>query len=1090
MPPKLICPLCETFLEQDWERNHQGPWRWRTRPWFTEVRGLYAVDGDLDQIAVTGVGVIRHDNILHASIDPDKAYFEVEDFNALNLWAIRDFSTTWWCFAFHDSCWNFLLQRLRLGDAFIDVATIVRSVFFQLHNSPAPKPPGPHDSRWLYKTADPNAFPKLEVLETVREGVYAEMHYGRDTTQSEDMALESDSEHSSSYDTGAQANWNESGAGIFRMLPEETIYEVLTYLDIRDVLKLRLTCRYLSWLASNKQLPPSFWRSRFMLGQEFYYIFPDLDSPRNWFRLYSAMKAFSYRPSQALAHRKEICELLEPIASLVELEPTKRNGGQGFSYSLVKSQRNVPVLVNIAISRRGNHHAKVMTFFSGHVAAPEGDYPVQDQCELLYRKAQLFVALRDCRPLRVGISTVEFGSNQFISGIKLFPSSDGSEISQSIGYPNPDTENWIEIPRYKRIRAFEVLFSSEGLKAIRILYTGSRESAWVGQPNVKKLARGLLLVPSGKVPYYLLAGLDRFKIVALGFGEMTEPGERGSRPPRSSAAVTRYSRVASHLWMPPVPLYGSSIISPLLPCRPSGPFNPLLHFDFGFRGGSGLEKLICLEFHMRFYRHPLVGMVAHYSDDKVLSCGVVGENVMSLPMNGPKGERVTQIRILRDNRYHNRAVRLVGLEVSTNYGRTATFAPLVHHLNASARMIPGVPTGHTITGLVAQPAAYRKYFDQLRIHSQKCDAPPAIPDNLNAECHRVPEDQVQYDLMLRQDSGEKDDMKYYQTYASLNGVRKITASTGDRGYFRSKHWITGLKFEYFNHPTPSVVGQWIRPLSNAVLRLSPGEEIRSITVWVGLDAWISQSPESSTGNIAAIWINTGVSRATFATQLFHSGAAIQSQYLSDTDEELTAISWVVSADSDRVRAVISPYRDQRPRTLEPTPSPPYDRVRKLYFEGQEGYARRKKIVQATAYIYDRQLCGLKFTYSSTHQSAVGDIRDCMSRQSLNFFKDDAIIGFSTKISGTALVEIQFEVKQKRTVRCLSLRDPDREPFEYDRHRYWGDTPANLETATDISEQRRIEKISGTPADSRLTGIFVHCDCLSAIGAIYEPTSSR
>ncbi|GLA15494.1 hypothetical protein AnigIFM62618_002035 [Aspergillus niger] len=1083
MGSRLVCPLCGSFLDQDRLRNVPGPWHWGIRLWSTEVRGLYAVDDDTGRIAVTGVGVIRNHNIVHASVDQDQAYFDVADFNALDLWVIRDFSVNRGCFAFHNSCWKLLLLRLRQGNAFIDDATILRSVFDQLYYSPAPEAPGPEDSSQYFGFADPCAIFSLDQLESIRRDE-------RGPIPPRGMEPGSDDERHSCHNTWSQVSVLESGYNIFSRLPDEMLFEVLTYLSYRQVQNIRLTCRYLNWRVRNAKLPQSYWRSRFMLGQEFDFIFPGLRTSRDWYKLYAGTKAYSRSSPRALTNRREICQRLEHIAFLVELEPTKRNGGQGFSYRPEKSRRNIPVLVDIAISTGDHLRAKVMLYFSGHLTSAEAHCPLQDECPLLYRKAQSLVALRNRRQLRIGISTVKLGSRHFISGIKLFPAGDRSGISHSIGYPNPDTEEWIDIPRGSHIRAFEVHFSPEGLRAIRILCANLGESHWVGKPDIKGTARGILSIPGGKEPYYLLAGLDRFKIVALGFGEVAKPYKHAPKPVHSSAANTLPSRADSHLWMPPVSLHMSSFISPLLPCRPSGPFNPLLNFDFGGRRGLRLRDLTTLEFHLRFHRHPLVGMVARYSHGNVVKCGVVGENVMSFFLDSSNGERITQIRVLRDNRYHTRAVRLVGLEVSTNYGRTATFAPLFHRLNASVRTISGVPPRHTITGIVVQPAAYRKYFEQLRIHSQFCIALPAIPHNLDSECHRVPEDQIQYDLMLHHNSSEKNDMKCYQTYASLKGVRTITASTGNTHYSRSRHWITGLKIEYYNHPSPNVVGQWIRPLHGEVLELDPGEEIKSITVWVGFDSFISQFPELSTGNIAAIWIDAGMHWARFSTPIFRSGAVIQSQYLRDADKELTAISWVVSAKSDRVRAVMSPYGSQRPRTLMPTLSPPYDRVRKLYFKRQGGSSRGRKIVKAEACIYGDEISGLRFTYQSRNQAAVGDTRSGMTRQVVEFSNTDIIMGLSVKTSGTALLEIQFEVERDGTQRCLSLGIPNDQRSQCDRHLYWGDIPANVETASDISEQEPMDKIYKPPKDSKLIGIYVDCDCISEIGAIYEPERSQ
>ncbi|GES59734.1 hypothetical protein ATEIFO6365_0002006500 [Aspergillus terreus] len=57
-------------------------------------------------------------------------------------------------------------------------------------------------------------------------------------------------------------------------------------------------------------------------------------------------------------------------------------------------------------------------------------------------------------------------------------------------------------------------------------------------------------------------------------------------------------------------------------------------------------------------------------------------------------------------------------QVSTNYGRTATFAPLCYRLDVTVGPIPIVPAENTITGLVAVDPKCQNRFDKVGIQSQ------------------------------------------------------------------------------------------------------------------------------------------------------------------------------------------------------------------------------------------------------------------------------------------------------------------------------------------------------------------------------------
>ncbi|GKZ30976.1 hypothetical protein AbraIFM66950_010801 [Aspergillus brasiliensis] len=711
---------------------------------------------------------------------------------------------------------------------------------------------------------------------------------------------------------------------------------------------------------------------------------------------------------------------------------------------------------------------KVIGYLSARLTSVEEYRPLKSECHSLYRRAQPFVAPENLCQLRCVISTVRLGSCQLISGIKVCPSDGESGTSQWIGYRSPGNETWFDIPKDKRIRAFDISLSPEGLRGIQILYTGSGESRWVGDKHGRGIARGTLFLPSGEGRYYLLAELDRFKIITLGFGEMTGRQKRASHPSPSSTIATRCSQIKSCLWEPCIPTHRGLIISPLLPLKAPPTFNPLLNFDFGGWRGRQLSVLTRLDFHLTHDRHPLIGLVAYYANKGSITCGSTGGHAMSIFLDSSNGERVTQ--------------------VSTSFGQTVTFAPLFHHLNASVRTISGVPPDHTITGLVAHPMSYKGHFDQIRIQSQMCDVAPTNSDVPNRDRHRVPTDQIRYDLMLHQ-RNDTDYMRFYPTYASLKGVRTIAASTAEGPYSPMARYITGLKFEYYDHPSPSVVGQWIYPLSKEKTELSPDEEVESITVWINSSSK-SRFPGMRTGQISAIYITTTAQRLEFYAGSLALTLAIQGQYKRDTDEELTAISWVLGADSDRVRAVISPKGKQKTHILNPPLSAPYEGVNKLYFARPYGGTWKKKLRWVEVYYDGVEIVGLRFIYKSNDRATIGNKFSGTLDRIFHFPEYDKITGFSVKAAGSALMQLELEIKRGRSYRYLSLGQESHPRYTYDRHCYWGENPAHFQTSTNPYRQPLMEKVYKPPKNSRLTGIYVDYHWISLIGAIYEPVRTE
>lgn len=267
-------------------------------------------------------------------------------------------------------------------------------------------------------------------------------------------------------------------------------------------------------------------------------------------------------------------------------------------------------------------------------------------------------------------------------------------------------------------------------------------------------------------------------------------------------------------------------------------------------------------------------------------------------------------------------------------------------------------------------------FERVGIQSQQCGKQPNIPDILDRECHQTPDDQLQYDEKFSHFINSINPGNY-QTYASLKNVRKIQACTGIQGRSRSRSRISGLKLEYYNHPSPGVVGQWMHQLDDG-FELSQGEDVQSLTIRLAPTGLSLECRGMEIGQVAAIHIETTSSRSlTFRYPDFQSisSQTLQHhQYQAYSDEKLTAISWILNISSERVRAVISTNGSRRKALiLVPEQVPPFDQVRKLYFERQNDHGGGETIITAEAYFKDQAIVGVVIVYTSGRTASTGEL---------------------------------------------------------------------------------------------------------------------
>lgn len=102
----------------------------------------------------------------------------------------------------------------------------------------------------------------------------------------------------------------------------------------------------------------------------------------------------------------------------------------------------------------------------------------------------------------------------------------------------------------------------------------------------------------------------------------------------------------SHIWKPTNLTHDNLSISTLVPHQPERS-QPLTNFDFGGPNGKMLASLTRIVVRMLF--RAIIGMEFFYKDQASLMIGTGGNAELSFVIDGPGGERVTDVEIMTNN---------------------------------------------------------------------------------------------------------------------------------------------------------------------------------------------------------------------------------------------------------------------------------------------------------------------------------------------------------------------------------------------------------------------------------------------------------
>ncbi|KAL2817020.1 hypothetical protein BDW59DRAFT_182360 [Aspergillus cavernicola] len=1030
----VYCAFCGVILLQDPDGDDEpGSPPLRARPWYAEVPGLTSTDTG-DHATLTGVGLIRGRNVLHAPVDSNLSYVEGE---SLGEWGLS--TTQWgpWAFGVHHSCWQILLLRL----SHLHESEIATSVFHQLLCIPCVE-----SSRFDFGHDYDGASQTHKTLGRPQPVDEASSLYADPCGVPSPNTLEIRTPPPST----ASHHLQSGSSRRFGSLSPELIYEILSYLSCKEVAALRLVHLNLAEIAAVNSLPQSYWRTRFLLGQEADFMFPNLTDRRDWCGLFSAARGLLQSGRNlSFLNRRRIRNLIEPIALVVEQDAASRPGLYGIPVYPVPNQE---IRFQLLSSEGVDHPPRLLETFSsftGHVTSTRANEPLYDGCRVLYHRTQPLPYPRQYDQGSIAISTRQIGGMTFISGLGIFPSSMSDDAARIVGVHDPFAAKWVEIPPASAIEHIYVALCSKGLTGIMFIFTNCTASPWTGVSEGPGVAQGLLTATGKSRPSYLLAGLDLYKIISSGIYDLVNDPDF----PSGTSSQPTVLRPQSHLWVPCPPTYDSLQLSALYPPLPILSFEPLLNIDFGGPGGLYLSRLTELVCYMGYDPHPVLGMKAIYADgrSRVTEIGILNylEDYVRTTMNTQVASR-----------------GLCGLQVTTNHGRRATFATIRSCLRNDIDIIQGLEFDHIITGLAVRRMPSRDPFIRVALQYQPSAEPP-LRDNRqplhpSPETHRA---SLEYDkdfssFIRCQLAGD------YQTCASLKGVRRIQASIEVEGRSRAPDRISGLKLFYGSAP-PAILGQWMDEYT--IFELLSDEDIECLTVWIVPLAYSAEWRTQQLGQVVAIRINTTQARTIF---------------------------WILNSSYGRVRADGCDNL-KRPSTLLPARYPPVNQVQKLYFDSIQRTGYRDPVVTAKAYIRDAALLGLVFMYMSGATARIGDVDTASDNvETVHFSQNARVVGMSTGVKDGHIRSLKFELEVRRPAALgmeyktvgLGVPSPDehRKTPKYDWQHVW----CKDESAQGFRRQRVRDDAYAAPTGMRLAGFYVGCQDFSSLGGLYEPESNE
>ncbi|KAL3492472.1 hypothetical protein BJX62DRAFT_236290 [Aspergillus germanicus] len=780
---------------------------------------------------LSGVGFI--DSIDHIVAPSDHQHCFTN--NDANLVSFTPFHSESWCFAFHASCWDILLERVPEGRS--DLAKFA-TIFFQTLFCTI-------WSRYEYLRPGHDFGGAAQFQKSTGNIVQNMTEQGFEYLLVQPSKFRELSEIFSSIPQGARCcpersakrmSWKPlSGYNILSGLPIEVLFLVLSLLPSADIQQLRLASRNVALITGPASLPQSFWRSRYCADFEMAFAAPnEVVGNQNWRDAYFTLKYVLGDASNSISasarNRRRIWKLAGINSALLAQFTT----GICLRGDRCTEGTRLPYM----------GEAIADDVLRGSMISSQ----ISEGCDDLLRSGSwrlhdraIILPLDACTIRQIRVSTVLFNSQQFVSGLQFQLVNTATRVvtDLSLGYILPNAGHFIDIPRSTRISGLEFAVCSRGITAIRIIGEGagycSSQTQWVGDIGSANadIAVGTLRFSAGEErKIRVVATLDAFKIIALGVSETSF----------SDREIPK-GYIPQPLWTPSYPREAVSLVPTRQPDFAG--FNPILNVDFGSPNEERLSRLTRIVAHMLSSVGPIVGLTFYFTDHSSIHFGRHGSMEVSSLIDGPGGERISSVVVETSTTDS----RVLSLRMHTNHGNGLVFAcnellhsdvtevrpwlsdkpnPYVQTKEKCAEVFHP-PIGQQITGFTAVLEAEHGSFRAFGLQCEKVEIPRATftngkahPSSISAAARLS----IPIGSYLIQESSNG--CRAY-TSANLRSVKSIRFSSGRTDGSRLPGEVSGLWFEYYES-RPSIVGQWLS--ESATMSLERGESITGILIWL------------------------------------------------------------------------------------------------------------------------------------------------------------------------------------------------------------------------------------------------------------------
>ncbi|KAF5019673.1 hypothetical protein F66182_8302 [Fusarium sp. NRRL 66182] len=826
--------------------------------------------------SLTGVGILESGSLLAWS-DANISYMNPQR-DLVRHYLYYSPSTKAWTFAFHDSCWRILLEKMSLmlncWPGSQQVAELLFRLLYCLPFNHFYVPCPSHDFGgslrfWKSPLNLPKSY-KFLLADPCTLGVYT--HSANDSLATEF------SQSPLQFHASTEC---------FLKLSREMIHLIVSFLDSRDLCTLRLASKVVASLTGPNVLPQFFWQSRFAVDKEMGF-FPREDesfsfwSPgRDWRKLYFDLK-YTLRDETEASHmrnRRRIWYCLDHLTCcLIPLLDQK---------PLLQDRKSIELdLLTRGYEATQLAQGPVLPDCSGPTGMGTRLFGFQ---YLIFCPQSLGAGLG----IEVSLSRVTFDGAEYICGIRVYnPGQFGAikEISR-VGHILPHSEDSISVPPQHRVTGIRVAASACGIVGL-----GLRVENDMG--HIVWETAGLVTEPPEGIGVATLEPRNGFQLsgAIIGLDETPVPWFWHPNEPNTTG----------HGVILPSTAPQEETIDPIF----------VLNMNFGGPGGSLLSRLTRITALHDDRYGSFRGFAFSYIDGSRSTFGTrmirdaAGERwnciEQSFALDGPGGERIISLESEPDRSCTRDCLEIIRL--FTNHGRALEFRRTrgpseILESHQGQRLVP--PPGVTISAILATVQMSSGALQSLGLHyaenmfAKTPGFSPRLPTLCDLRTKEPCSFENNYEKWIKAPRALQNSNGCFSSVI-LSDIRRVAVSIGMPDQTRGASHIAGLCFEFWSSNKPVYVGQWYHEVS--CLHLKPGERITGFTFWQQQESSPNSSQRENSGRIAGIGISkTGAGQRELKLQFGDEDDMLSYSFTENPYEKLAGLAWAFNHECDYTR---------------------------------------------------------------------------------------------------------------------------------------------------------------------------------------------